>query len=233
MHSIQQIMNSISEQNTGNSGSKQLVRQDSQRPERPDENDRPNKEEIVEMIMQVAMVSRRQDPIRVGALSEVLSSYNLTRDEILQGCTRYAESLASNWREIQLSDFLNPTITNERQLLEEIAKLKKEREAFEEEKKRFYQSVQEEVERRLSQTYIELKNISEIFQRAHQVVANRAVECAMAVLRDEQQQQIEELCKKIRLSIEAQVNQHFENIRKDVLTKILSELNQSSSTLNQ
>jgi hypothetical protein len=233
MHSIQQIMNSISEQNTGNSGSKQLVKQDSQRPERPDGNDRPNKEEIVEMIMQVAKVSRHQDPYKVGALSEALLSYNLTRDEIMQACTRYAESNASSWREIQLCDFLNPNITSERQLREEIAKLKKEREAFEEEKKRFYQSVQEEVERRLSQTYIELKNISEIFQRAHQVVANRAVECAMAILRDEQRQQVEELCKKIRLSIEAQVNQYFESIRKDVLTKILSELNQSSSTLNQ
>jgi len=185
------------------------------------------------MIMDVAKVSRPQDPVRAGALSDALLCYNLTRDEIMQGCMRYAESIASNWREIQLSDFTNPTITSERQLREEIAKLEKEREAFEEEKKRFYQSVQEEVERRLSQTYIELKKIAEIFQRAHRVVANRAVECAMVILRDDQRRKVEELCERIRLNIEVQVNQYFESIRKDVLAQILSELNQSSLTSNQ
>jgi len=230
MHSIQQIMNFISEQNTGNNGFKQPVSQDSQRPEK---SDRPSKEQIVKMIMDVAKVSRPQDPVRVGAISEALLCRNLTCDEIMQGCKRYAESLASSWREIQLSDFTNPTITSERQLREEIAKLEKEREAFEEEKKRFYQSVQEEVERRLSQTYIELGKVAGLFLKGRYVVANRAVECAMAILRDEQRHQVEELCKKIRLDIEAQVNQYFESIRKDVLAQILSELNQSSLTQNQ
>jgi len=233
MHSIQQIMNFISEQNTGNNGSKQPVSQDSPRPERPDGNDRPNKEEIVKMIMQVSMVSRQQDPVRVGALSEVLLSYNLTREEIMQGCKRYTESRVSEWREIWLSDFTNPTITSERQLREEIAKLEKERKAFEEEKKRFYQIVQEEVEKRLSQTHIELKNISEVFQRAHRVVASRAVEAAMAILQDEQRKKTEELCKEILRTLDAKVNQYLNDVRKDVLTQILSKLNQSSLTLNQ
>jgi hypothetical protein len=233
MHSIQQIMNSISEQNTGNNGCKLPASQDSQRPEKPDGRDRPNKEEIVKMIMNVALVSRQQDPVRAGVLSDALLAYNLTRDEIMQGCKRYVESLASNWREIQLSDFLNPTITSERQLREEIAKLREEREAFEEERKRFYQSVQEEVERRLSQTYIELKNISEVFQKAHRVVASRAVESAMAILRDEQRERAEELCKEILRTIDAKVTQHLDSIRKEVLAQILSKLNQSSLTLNQ
>jgi len=230
MHSIQQIMN-LSEQNTGNSGSKQPTIQDSSKPDKPD--NRPDKKEIVEMIMQVALVSRHQDPIRVGALSEVLLSYNLTREEIRQGCKRYAESVASSFREIQLSDFLNPTITNERQLREEIDKLKKEREAFEEEKKRFHQHVQKEVEQRLSQTYIEIKSISELFQKERHIVANRAVESAMAILKDEQKQKAEELCKEILLTLNKKVNQHLDDIRKDVLTQVLSKLNQSSPTLNQ
>jgi hypothetical protein len=224
MHSIQQIMNSISEQNTGNNGFKQPVSQDSPRPERPDGHDRPNKEEIVKMIMQVAMVSRQQDPVRVGALSVALLNYNLTREEIMQGCQRYAESIASNWREIQLSDFLNPTITSERQLREEIDKLKKEKEAFEEEKKRFYQSVQKELEQRLSQIYIELGKVSELFQKGRYVVANRAVESAITILRDEQRQQTEELCKEILRTLDSKVNQYLNDIRKDVLTQVLSKL---------
>ena len=178
-------------------------------------------------------MSRLQDPVRAGALSEALLAYNLTRDEIMQGCKRYIESHASSWREIQLSDFVNPTITSERQLREEIAKLREEREAFEEEKKRFYQSVQEEVERRLSQIYIELKNISEVFQKAPRVVAARAVESAMIILRDKQREKTEELCKEILRTVDAKVNQYLDSIRKEVLTQILSKLNQSSLTLNQ
>jgi hypothetical protein len=155
------------------------------------------------MIMRVAMVSKPHDPVKVGWLSQELLSYNLTREEIMQGCTRYAESVASSWREIQLCDFTNHTITSERQLREEIAKLEKEKKAFEEEKKRFYQNVQKEVERRLEQTYIELKNVAEIFQKSHRVVASRAVESAMTILRDEQRQQTEELCKEILRNIDA------------------------------
>jgi hypothetical protein len=176
------------------------------------------------MIMQVAMVSRQQDPVRVGALSVALLNYNLTREEIMQGCQRYAESIASNWREIQLSDFLNPTITSERQLREEIDKLKKEKEAFEEEKKRFYQSVQKELEQRLSQIYIELGKVSELFQKGRYVVANRAVESAITILRDEQRQQTEELCKEILRTLDSKVNQYLNDIRKDVLTQVLSKL---------
>lgn len=185
------------------------------------------------MIMKVAKVSRPQDPIRVGELSKVLLSYNLTREEIMQGCTRYAESVASNWREIQLSDFLNPTITSERQLREEIAKLKKEKEAFEEEKKRFHQHVQKEVEKQLNQTLIELGKVSEVFQKGRHVVAYRAVESALAILRDEQRHQAEELCKEILRTLDAKVNQYLNDVRKEVLTQILSKLNQSSLTLNQ
>jgi hypothetical protein len=217
-------MNSISEKNTGNNGFKQPVSQDSLRPERPDGNDRPNKEEIVEMIMNVAKVSKPHDPYRVGPLSEALLSYNLTREEIMQGCKRYSESVASSWREIQLCDFLNDTITSERQLREEIAKLKKEKEAFEEEKKRFHQSVQKEVEKRLEQTYIELGKVSELFQKGRHVVANRAVESAMAIIRDEQRQQAEELCKEILRTLDAKVNQYLNDLRKEVLTQVLSKL---------
>jgi len=176
------------------------------------------------MIMRVAMVSKPHDPVKVGWLSQELLSYNLTREEIMQGCTRYAESVASSWREIQLCDFTNHTITSERQLREEIAKLEKEKKAFEEEKKRFYQNVQKEVERRLEQTYIELKNVAEIFQKSHRVVASRAVESAMTILRDEQRQQTEELCKEILRNIDAKVNHYLNDIRKDVLVQILSKL---------
>jgi len=185
------------------------------------------------MIMRVALVTRPQNPEKVGWLSQELLSYNLTREEIMQGCKRYAESVVSGWREIQLCDFLNPNITSERQLREEIAKLEKEREAFEEEKKRFYQNVQKEVERRLNETYLELKSISELFQKERHVVAARAVESAIAILRDEQRQQTEELCKEILRTLDAKVNQYLNDIRKDVLVQILSKLDQSSLTLNQ
>jgi hypothetical protein len=151
---------------------------------------------VLELLKTVDDISKPISPQRAGALAVELISLGFTHDEIVEGCKRYAASVASQFREIQLSDFTNPTITSERELREAVKALEEREKAFEARVQAFEREVERVVEKRLEEITIELRAISEHYP-SRTVIAARALYDAKVELEAKKRREIEALIPKM------------------------------------
>mgnify|MGYP001122958024 CR=1 FL=1 len=140
------------------------------------------------------MLSKELSVTKMSALAGVLiEEYGFTLEHIKNCCKLFVESESARYREIQLCDFTNPSLLHSEISLKERAKeLNAEWEKLKEAQKNFHLAVQREVERRLDETYIELKKVVSKFEHV-KVPASQALYVATKLLEEEKLAELERL----------------------------------------
>lgn len=164
---------------------------------------------ILEVLKQVDNISKPINPIRAASLAKELNSMQMTKQEIIDGCKRYATSLSSQYREIQLSDFTNLSFTSERDLKQAIKDFEDTVKQHEARVKAFEDEVNRRVEQRLKEIAINLQRMCKDFP-SEEVIASNALYRARIILEERKRREIEALIPKM---VE-ELNRVYDEMRK-------------------
>jgi len=167
---------------------------------------------IIELLMHVNNIAKPITPQRAGTLAAELVAMNFTLADIQAGCKRYASSVASQFREIQLSDFTNTTITNERELREAVKELEERESELQKRYIAFRNEVEREVERRLNDITINLRRDIANWLPDENVIAIHALYRARDIIKKQEEERIMALVPKM-LEI---LNRAYDDVRKQM-----------------
>lgn len=149
---------------------------------------------VLEMLKTVDAISKPMTPQRAGAIAIELVALGLSKEQIADGCQRYATGLASQFREIQISDFTNATITSEMELRAREKELQEREKAFQMRIEAFEHEVERKAElkaeQKLNDIIIELSKIADAYPK-QSVVASRALYEAFRLIEDKKRKEIQ------------------------------------------
>jgi hypothetical protein len=152
-------------------------------------NDRERVSAIINKMMMLSKISRKVSPERASLLAQELVALNIPDDKIEQGFKRYAMSFASQFREIQLSDFTNETISSEYELLLKTKEIEKREEELKNRIIKFNEEVKKQVNKELENIEVDLNNLCKKFDN-QKVILSRAVDVAFRILVQKQNEKI-------------------------------------------
>lgn len=153
------------------------------------------------MLKTVDEISKPISPKRAGAIATELIALGLTSEQIALGCKRYAMSVASQFREIQISDFTNESITSEMELKEREKALLEREKALQARMDAFEREVERRADEKLNDIKVELHKISTHYP-SQSVIASRALYEAMVLLENQKRKEIEALIPKMKQELE-------------------------------
>lgn len=172
----------------------------------------PNVHAIIELLMHVNNIANPISPQRAGALAAELVEMNFTLADIQAGCKRYAMSVASQYREILLADFTNPTINSEYELRRAIKELEERESELQKRYIAFRDEVEREVERRLNDITINLKRDIANWLPDENVIAIHALYRAREIIKKQEEERIMALVPKMVKML----NQAYDDVRKNM-----------------